>query len=228
MRESRLEELGRNSIDQLENQKAQVRAKTLKKKVEDFKREKIRLEYQLEQSGSEEENLIACEEEMAMLAEEGENLKRRVRAYDLAIDWMEQALSLVVRVVKEDVQEKVGEMVASITGGRYDRVRIVDDDFKLEAYSREKGSEVPVDLDTLSRGTVDQIYLSARLALMENISGDHRPPLILDDPLVTFDPTRIERAFGLLKRYARDYQILLFTCTDHYDGYADRVIDLSL
>lgn len=228
VRESRLEELGRSSIDPMENQKAQVRAKAARKQVEDLKREKIRLEYQLEQSGSEEENLIACEEEMAVLAEEAENLKRRARAFDLAIDWMEQALSLVVQVVKEDVQEKVGEMVAAITGGRYDRVRIVDDDFNLEAYSREKGGEVPVDLDTLSRGTVDQVYLSARLALIESICGANRPPLILDDPLVTFDPGRIERAFRLLKEYARDYQILLFTCSDHYDDYADRVIDLSL
>jgi len=87
VREKRLEELGANPVDPLDDQKARVRAEALRKKVEDLGREKARLEYRLEQSAGEEESLISCEEEMAMLAEEVEALTRRVRAYDLAVRW---------------------------------------------------------------------------------------------------------------------------------------------
>ncbi len=223
--ERQLEELRKNLIDPLENQKAKVRSETLAKEVEELKREKMRLEYQLEQSGEKEENLLSLEEEISALAEELQVLERRVRAYDLASEWMEQALSKVVQKVKDDVQARVGGMVSSITNGRYQQVRLIEDSFKLEAYSSDKGGVVAV--AELSRGTIDQVYLSARLALMESICGEHHPPLILDDPLVTFDPGRLDRAMQLLKEFARDYQVLLFTCSNQYDVYADNVIDLT-
>lgn len=225
VRERRLEEHRKNYIEPIDNQKAQVRSEALEQSVEDMKKEKMRLEFQLEQGGEEEEGLLVLEEKIAALEEESEVLRRRARAYELATEWMEQALTMVVHSVKGDVEARVGNMISSITSGRYDQVRLLDDDFKLEAYSREKGGEVPV--AELSRGTIDQVYLSARLALMESVCGGHRPPLILDDPFVTFDPVRIDRAMHLLKDFSRDYQVLLFTCSEQYDSYADSIVDLS-
>ena len=41
---------------------------------------------------------------------------------------------------------------------------------------------------------LDLVYLVARIGLVRLVTGDRRPPLILDDPFVTFDDDRATRA----------------------------------
>jgi uncharacterized protein YhaN len=69
--------------------------------------------------------------------------------------------------------------------------------------------------------------LAARLALCDLIFGEKLPPLLMDDPFVKFDPARREAALQLCKELASDRQIILFTCHDGYDSFADHVIELQ-
>ncbi len=224
VKERLLRERQREGVGPVHDQQARVRSEKLRSRLKEIGDELVRLRVELERGSGEEERLLELEEQKASLAEEVQSLRETVQAYKLAEEWMKEARSAVVRTVKERVQERVGALVAGITGGRYTRVRM-DDDFKLYAHSPEKGDEVPV--ERLSRGTVDQVYLSARLALLESICGERRPPLLLDDPFVTFDRGRIERSLSILRDFAREHQVILFTCSDNYDAAADRVIDLS-
>ena len=61
---------------------------------------------------------------------------------------------------------------------------------------------------------------------MRQLTGDRQPPLILDDPFVTFDDARATRAVELLKRLTADFQVIYLTCSNRYDRLADRVIEL--
>ena len=54
----------------------------------------------------------------------------------------------------------------------------------------------------LSQGTLDVVYLAARLGLVRLVTGDRRPPLVLDDPFVTLDDARAARALELLREVA--------------------------
>ncbi len=58
---------------------------------------------------------------------------------------------------------------------------------------------------------------------------DRRPPIILDDPFVTFDDDRARRALELLKEVATEqgFQVLLLTCSDRFDALADALIVLD-
>jgi ABC-type molybdate transport system ATPase subunit len=58
------------------------------------------------------------------------------------------------------------------------------------------------------------------------VTGDRRPPLVLDDPFVTLDDDRAMRALALLKRVADDFQIIYLTTSDRYDAAADSVVEL--
>jgi hypothetical protein len=78
----------------------------------------------------------------------------------------------------------------------------------------------------LSQGTVDQVYLAARLGLVRLVTGDRRPPLLFDDPFVTFDDQRARRSFDLLRTLAADFQVIYFTTSDRYDDAAEVVIEL--
>jgi uncharacterized protein YhaN len=78
----------------------------------------------------------------------------------------------------------------------------------------------------LSQGTLDLVYLCARLGLVRLVTGDRRPPLVFDDPFVTLDDERAARALALLKRVADDFQIIYLTTSDRYDRAADSVVEL--
>ena len=69
-------------------------------------------------------------------------------------------------------------------------------------------------------GTIDAVYLAARFALIKILfSGSVRPLVILDDPFHNLDNRRKEKAKEILKEFSKNFQILLFTHSDEYDGW---------
>jgi uncharacterized protein YhaN len=79
----------------------------------------------------------------------------------------------------------------------------------------------------LGSAAVDACYLALRLALVDVLCGDCRPPLFLDDPFLAYDAVRLDAAAGFLKRLARDREIFLFTCREDFHPYADHLIVLE-
>ena len=105
---------------------------------------------------------------------------------------------------------RASEILAALTGGRYDRVVF---DRALSARARPAGETGDRELGFLSAGTVDQLYLALRLAICElALPPSMSCPLILDDALVNFDDERMARALSLLAEIAETRQVILFTC----------------
>ena len=115
--------------------------------------------------------------------------------------------------------------LATVTGGRYRRVRVDDKTLDIEVHAPEKGDWVPV--SSLSQGTLDLVYLVARLGLVRLVTGDRRPPLVFDDPFVTLDDSRASRAVELLKTIASDFQVIYLTTSSRYHHAADAVVALE-
>jgi uncharacterized protein YhaN len=138
---------------------------------------------------------------------------------------IEEAKEQTMRSARDELEPRIGAYLRRITQGRYTQVE-ADDDLNLRVFSQEKGDWVTPESGELSRGTVDQLYLAARLALLDLLYCDIRPPLLLDDPFVKFDPDRREQAMALCKEIAQEHQVLLFTCHDDYDLHADKLITL--
>jgi uncharacterized protein YhaN len=122
------------------------------------------------------------------------------------------------------LEKSMAQDVALITDGRYRRIRVDEQNLAFSVYSAERGDWV--DAHDLSQGTVDQLYLAARLGLVRQVTQDRRPPLIFDDPFVSFDDGRAHHALDLLKTLAADHQVIYLTCSDRYDTLADKVITL--
>jgi uncharacterized protein YhaN len=67
--------------------------------------------------------------------------------------------------------------------------------------------------EQLSRGTREGLYICLRLALADQYGKRRgRLPLIMDDVLVNLDPVRAEATLTALARFAKDNQVLFFTC----------------
>ena len=167
--------------------------------------------------------VAAASEQLAQATERLEALQRRLRVYELALSALNDAEQATMKKATAFLEERMGADIDRITGGRYQKVQ-VHDELDIDVWSPERADWVPV--EALSQGTVDQVYLAARIELVRLVTQDRRPPLIFDDPFVTYDDDRARRAVELLRGLAADHQILYLTTSDRYDSVADKVIAL--
>lgn len=87
---------------------------------------------------------------------------------------------------------------------------------------RENGSEVFV--EGMSEGTADQLYLSLRLACLEEILKRRGPyPFVMDDVLVHFDERRSRAALEVFSELGKKTQVLYLT---HQESIRDLSLDL--
>ena len=144
-------------------------------------------------------------------------LERTNKAIGYAQSALESALQELQRRFAPDITRRAGHFLGRLTGGVYDRISIGEDLSVLAARDSETTLRTAA---WRSEGTGDQMYLALRLAVWEVLSPES--PLILDDALVRFDQTRMERAMDLLTELGEKRQILLFSCQDREKEYLER------
>ncbi len=179
----------------------------------------------VEQNPVDAEEVAALAERLATWTEELAALKRRERVYAATLREINAAEQATMQRATRYLERRMVGDIARVTDGRYRRVRVDDADLGIDVHSPERGGWVPV--TSLSQGTLDVVYLAARLGLVRLVTGDRRPPLILDDPFVTLDGERAPRALALLREVAADFQVVYLTTSERYDDLADAVVTLA-
>lgn len=179
----------------------------------------------VEQNPVDAEEVAALAERLASWKEELAALRRRERIYSRTLQEINSAEQATMQRATRYLERRMVGDVARVTGDRYRRVRVDDADFGIDVFSPERNDWVPV--TELSQGTLDTIYLAARLGLVRLVTGDRRPPLVMDDPFVTLDDARAPRALELLREVAGDFQVIYLTTSDRYDALADAVVVLD-
>jgi hypothetical protein len=170
-----------------------------------------------EQVAGEAERLVTWRDQLTAL-------QRRVRIYETTLAGVNAAEGLTMRKATRFLEQQVGRDIARLTGGRYRRVSIDDQTLDIGVWAPERNNWVPA--SRLSKGTIDQLFLAARIGLVRLVTQGRRPPLILDDPFVTFDDARAARAAILLREISSDFQVIYLACSNRYDGLADAVVEL--
>ena len=144
-------------------------------------------------------------------------LEKTRQAIVFAQEALDSAMQELQRRFAPRISRRAGEFLSRLTGGAYSRVTINEDLSILTAREGEGTLRAP---NWRSEGTGDQMYLALRLAVWEVLSPDS--PLILDDALVRFDQSRMEKAMDLLTELGKNRQILLFSCQDREKEYLNR------
>lgn len=103
------------------------------------------------------------------------------------------------------LSKKASEYFSAITGAKYTRL-YCDEEFGIKVET-----DLPRESSYFSGGTVDQLYLSLRLALIDMIFGDKSAPIILDEPFLQYDDIRMTNTVTLFQKLENNRQILLFS-----------------
>ena len=131
-------------------------------------------------------------------------------ALRLAMDALTGANTVLQNRFSPQLSRRTAEIFQELTGGRYTGAAL-DRSFHFTA--QPAGDPMDRDIQLLSAGTADQLYLSARLAICQLVLPlEKNVPIILDDALANFDHDRCAAALRWLRREAEHRQILLFTC----------------
>ncbi len=176
-----------------------------------------------EQSGS--DKLSGLEEETAEIQQRLAYLRKREDICRLVFELLDRARKDTLNPARKVLEEQAGKLLHAFSSGRYGKIAVDDEDLSSKILITETGKwENPT---VLSQGTFDQFYLGLRLALSEVLSSGKNPPLLLDEPLTALDSGRQAATLECLLRFARQRQIIFFTCRSEYDPAADQIIELS-
>ena len=114
------------------------------------------------------------------------------------------------------LRKDVEDMIERLTGKRYRSVAM--EESLPRGLVRDDGQILTHEL--LSVGTADDLALAIRLAMAKQFLAGSDGFLLMDDPLVDLDPERQKAAAEVLKDFATEKQILIFTC---HPGHADQL-----
>ena len=135
-------------------------------------------------------------------------LQSEYDALRLAMDTLTAANSTLQNRFSPQLSRRTAELFQELSMGRYTGAAL-DRSFHLTA--QPTGDPLQRDIQLLSAGAADQLYLAARLAICQLVlPEENQVPIILDDALTNFDDERCAAALRLLKQEAAHRQSLLF------------------
>lgn len=133
-------------------------------------------------------------------------------AMKLATDTLEQTKRSFHQKYMKDVIEKASYYFEIITKSKY--VAIFPPE-KNKTFSVETNLHTRFTINQLSQGTIDQLYVSLRIAISTVMSEKYSVPFIIDDAFVHFDHKREQAVMRLLEEITKEQQVVLFTCKKH-------------
>lgn len=171
------------------------------------------------------EAIASLEEKIYSLTEELKRAESQSVALKVLDESLREAQQKAFGSTRKVLEQYISEFLAEITSGKYSRVSI-GPQMKIRVFSPEKNEEIEPG-NNLSRGSIEELYLVGRFALISLLyAGASRPLVILDDPFGNFDPERKARTRHILKNLSQKFQILFLTCSNEYDKWG-MVVDLE-
>lgn len=182
-------------------------------------RELAALEAQLADHQARVPSVAEAEERLARAEAELTRCRQLDRTLSTTIDFLEQARERVHRDIAPRLKQSVEARLPTVTGGRYDGVRVNPADLAVHVRS---ASGAWRDATLLSHGTAEQVYLLLRVAMAEHLATTGEPiPLLLDDPTAQADRERTQAVLGLLHELSGQRQVILFSQEEEVLSWAE-------
>lgn len=137
----------------------------------------------------------------------------RLRSATVLLQWVIERFR---RERQAPLLKRAGELFSILTDGSFETLSLEFDDADTPHLAGVRGNGDRVRLLGLSAGAGDQLYLSLRIAAVEEYLEQAAPvPFIADDLFVNYDDGRAAAGLRVLGHLARKTQVLFFTHHQH-------------
>ena len=167
-----------------------------------------RLEERIENLNRDVKEILVVEEEIERLKAEIRNYENEIKSINIAKETIENISKEIHHQFAPTINKEVSEIISIISDGRYKEVK-VDEDLNISIENPNTQEIVPI--ESLSGGTMDQLYFALRFSIISSIKGQSLP-LILDDCFIQYDDERLKNIIKYLHQISHERQIILFTC----------------
>ena len=127
-------------------------------------------------------------------------------SYLYASKWILDSLQKQLPSQTNEVIQVASEYFNRLTQGRYQAIQMKN--MKIAVQNDDEKWFVASEL---SRGTLDQLLISIRLAFIENLSSKISLPILIDDGFVNFDSVRKKIMLQLIKELSHKVQVIYFS-----------------
>ena len=150
----------------------------------------------------------------------------RARATSLLLRW---AIERNRRERQGPMLKRAGELFSELTLRSFQTLELdFDEKDQTRLVGRRPGGE-RVEVNGMSSGAADQLYLALRVAALEHyLEGAQPLPFIADDLLINFDDQRSGAGFRVLAELARTCQVIYFTHHEHLAEVASLAVPPSV
>lgn len=164
--------------------------------------DKKNIEPKLENLSKLEENIVDNKERML-------TLRKLEKSIMLAKEILDDSYQEMKNTVTPKFTQNLSKNIFTITDGKYNNIQFGDQ--KGLIVELENGNYILA--SQLSIGTIDQLYLSLRLSMVEELS-EEKMPIILDESFAYYDTERLENILKYINNKYIDHQIIILTCTN--------------
>lgn len=202
---------------------------TLKKELDDLferlddaKNKKEEINLKMDKLATE-EKLIKAENKINKARKNLKPLAEKYAVNRIASYMLEKYWQKFLNEKKDKLLGKASEIMSKITSGEYSKIEplesLTEPNFKVH----EKEGKIFDEIDHLSRGTREQLYMAIRINRIMEIEPSL--PVIIDDSLVNFDPGHLRNLFKIINNLKDNNQIFFLTCHPEQIKFLDEQID---
>lgn len=155
------------------------------------------------------ENLSKIEEKLVDNNEKMLTLQKLNASINVAKETLNSAYEQMKNSVTPKFTENLSKNISNITNDKYKKVMF--NEMEGLIVELENGDYIPV--NRFSVGTIEQLYLSLRLSMIDELS-DENVLILLDEAFAFYDDDRLKNILLYLNNQFKDRQIIIFTCTN--------------
>ncbi len=155
------------------------------------------------------ENLSKIEEDLVNNNNKMLTLQKLNMSINLAKEVLNDSYNKMRNSVTPKFTENLSYTISKITNSKYKKVMFNETEGLI--VELENGDYIPV--NRFSVGTIDQLYLSLRLSMIDELSNE-KVPILLDEAFAFYDDSRLENILLYLNNEFKDRQIIIFSCTN--------------
>ena len=154
------------------------------------------------------DELAKIEEQLNNNINQKIELEKTNRSIEIAKEVMQEAYEEMKENITPKFTNNLSKIISVITSNKYNKIK----------FNEENGIMVELkngdymQIDNLSIGTIEQLYLSLRISMIDELS-EEKLPLFLDETFAYYDDERLQNVLIFLVKEALKRQIFIFTCS---------------